>query len=205
MLPFCEPMADDEPGGSSEPLRAKLRNTRLIQPLLHGDGCVGLSGVYSVVNAIRLVLADKRNPGATAMDELLTAGLRFMDGRLTPARAATSGLRVSLWRQLAEALTDRTRHRHRVLVFAERIYVDNGIDRMVAWSSIEENIRARRAVLLLTRGGRYTVVNGYTPSSLLLFDSGWSYWISKRATGVPGDCAGARHIIYPSSFMTVRA
>lgn len=205
MLRFCEPLTDEDVGGPSIPIRAKLPNASRIQALVHGDGCLGHSGIYSVVNGIRLVLAHNRGLQAPAMDELVAAGLRFMDGRLSPERAAASGLRVGLWRQLAEALTDHTRERHRMLVFVERIYLDNNVDRASTWSAVEESIRLHRAVLLLMRGGRYTVISGYTPSSLLLFDSAWSCWISKRATGVPGDSDGARHIIYPSSLLALRA
>lgn len=184
--------------------RWKLPNARLIDPLWHGDQCTGLSGLYSVVNGIRLVLAHKCQFSDRELHELFAAGLRFMDGRMTPRRAVTCGLRVNAWRRLAEALTDRTRERHEVLLFADRLFVSER-SRSAAWAAIEHGIEAHRAVLMLMRGGRYTVVSGYTPSSLLLFDSDGAWWISKQVTGVPGDCVGVRHLVYPSSFLTIRA
>jgi hypothetical protein len=110
-----------------------------------------------------------------------------------------------MWRALAEAMTHHVRERHRALVFADRVYADPATDHLSAVSVIEQNVRSYRAVLVLMRGGRYTVISGYTPSSLLLFDSNWSCWISKRATGVPLDCDGARHVIHPTSLLTLRA
>lgn len=202
---ILKPLIDEEVSGPLEPDRFKLPNPSGIQPLYHGDGCVGLSGLYSMINGIRLVLADRCDFDGPAVHSLLTTGLRFMDGRLTPTRATTSGLRVGMWKQLAEAMTEHTRQRHRVLIFAERIHVGPGVDRTEALSLIEQNIRAYRAVLLLMGGGRYTVINGYTPSSLLLFDSAWSSWISKRITDVPTDGERGRHVIYPSSLLALRA
>lgn len=205
MFESAGPLFDENAGGLVVRERSRLPNRSLIEPLTHGDGCVGLSGLFSIANGIRLVLADRCLFDGPAVHDLLNTGLRFMDGRLTPTQVATSGLRAAMWRQLAEAMTAQVRFRHRALVFAERVYVDGSADRSAGWAVIEQNVRARRAVLLLMRGGRYTVVSGYTPSSLLLFDSGWAQWIRKHATGVPGDASGARHIIYPSSFMVMRA
>ena len=195
----------EEVRGPLHPDRFRLPNAPLIQPLFHGDDCVGLSGVYSIINAIRLVLAHRHEFDGPGLHELLTASFRFMDGRLSPTRTVTSGLRVSIWRALAEAMTHHVRERHRALVFADRVYADPATDRLSAVSMIEQNVRSYRAVLVLMRGGRYTVISGYTPSSLLLFDSNWSCWISKRVTGVPHDCEGSRHVIHPTSLLTLRA
>lgn len=194
----------DEPGEITQPRRSKLPNARLVDPLWHGDQCEGLSGLYSIVNGIRLALAHKHQFDGAELHGLMVAGLRFVDGRLTPERAVTCGLRIGLWRRMAEALTHRTRDRRRVLLYLEPVFVP-AHDRTAAWEAIEKAIDCWRPLLMLMRGGRYTVVCGYTTSSLLLFDSSGAYWISKRATGVPGDCHGARHIVYPASFLALRA
>ncbi|HUE79667.1 MAG TPA: hypothetical protein VMN38_08550 [Sphingomicrobium sp.] len=184
--------------------RFKLPNARLLSPLWHGDECVGLSGLYSVVNGIRLALAHKHQFSGPELHALITAGLRFMDGRLTPQRAVACGLRVQLWRRLVEALASRTSHRSRLFVCVDRVFV-RPQGRAAAWAAVEEQIDAWRPVLTLMQGGRYSVVSGYTDASFLLFDSSGACWISKRVTGVPGDCEGARHVIYPTSFLALRA
>lgn len=194
----------DEPDGKPQVRRSKLPNARLLSPLWHGDQCEGLSGLYAIVNGIRLALAHKHQFDGPELHALIASGLRFMDGRLTPERAITSGLRIQLWRRMAEALADRTHERQRVPLFVEQVFAQPQ-GRSAAWAAIEREIDGWRPVLTLMRGGRYSVVSGYTDSSLLLFDSGGACWISKRVTGVPGDCDGARHIVYPASFLALRA
>jgi hypothetical protein len=198
-----EPSRDEFDEG--QPIRRfKLPNARLLSPLWHGDQCDGLSGLYAVVNGIRLVLAHKHQFNGPELHGLMIAGLRFMEGRLTPERAVASGLRIQLFRRLAEALAERARQQYRLLVFVERVFAQSE-GRPAAWGAVERQIDAWRPVLTLMRGGRYSVISGYTGSSLLLFDSGGACWLSKRNTGVPGDCDGARHILYPASFLALRA
>jgi len=185
------------------PPRAKLTNARLVTPLWHGDGCTGLSGLYAIINGIRLVLAHKHQCTAADVHTLLVAGLRFMDGRLSPQRCFGGGIRVQLWRSLADAMVEaailRTGHRMRL----ERLHVEDPWSKDSAFLTLENAIRRLRVVMLLCRGGQYTVVSGVTAASLLLFDSGGACWIVKRACGVPHACEGARHVIYPASFMTL--
>lgn len=185
--------------------RVRLRNARLVSPLWHGDSCVGLSGLYAIINAVRLVLAGKCHLSSAEVHALLVAGLRFLDGRLSPQQCFASGLRVQLWCQLAAAMvevaTDRTRSR----ITVERLYPTQPSCRQAAFESLEAAIFKLRVPMMLRQGGRYTVVSGVTPLSLLLFDSGGACWVTKRLTGVPGDCEGARHVIYPSSFLALVA
>ena len=60
-----------------------------------------------------------------------------------------------------------------------------------------------RVPLLLCRGGHFTAVSGVTAASLILFDSGGSYWVRKQACGVPGNGEELRHMIYPASFLAL--
>ena len=66
-------------------------------------------------------------------------------------------------------------------------------------------IEAKRPLLGLFRGGRYTVLSGFTKSSLLLFDSGGAHWVSKRSTGVLTDTEGAKHVLCPASLISLRS
>lgn len=201
--------ADFEHGGagrgeSGSPSKAKLAAVKLIEPLQHGALSPGLSGLYSIVNAIRLTLAHKHHFSNRELADMVSAGLRFMEGRLSPERAVTCGLPSGLWLRLTEALIDRTRRRTCAFLLTERVFVPYG-DRTTMWSAIELEILRGRPMLMMMQGGRYTVVSGFTPTSLLLFDSGGGSWIAKAATGVPRDCLGAKHVTYPGSFLTIRA
>lgn len=196
-------------GGSSGDVApsppARLTNARLVSPLEHGDGCVGLSGVFAIINGVRLALAHKHHFTGPEVHALMAAGFGFLDARLTARRCFMSGLRVELWRRLADAMVQASWRRtgHRLVV--ERLYVDHAFDRGAALAELEQAIRRMRVPLILCRGGHYTVVSGVTPSSVLLFDSGGACWLAKRVCGVPGDCTGARHVIYPASFLALVA
>ncbi|WP_223276753.1 hypothetical protein [Sphingomonas daechungensis] len=78
-------------------------------------------------------------------------------------------------------------------------------DRGDAFNVIHQTVLERRAMLLLMRGGRYSVIKGYSPSSFSLFDSGGSWWMMKNVTGVCGDSGDARHVFYPATFLAMSA
>lgn len=190
--------------GVAENLRRfKLRNARLISPLWHGDGCTGLSGLYAIINGIRLALADRHLFTGAEVHSLMAAGLRFMDGRLSPRQCVATGLRVNIWRRLADAMVEAASRRTGIRMRLERLYSPEPWNRQAAFEALEEEIVRMRVPLMLCRGGRYTVVSGVTDSSVLLFDSGGAFWLAKRACGVPADCDGARHVIYPASFLAL--
>jgi hypothetical protein len=194
----------DDFDSEAVPRRTKLRNARLVSPLWQGDGCVGLSGLYAIVNGIRLTLAHKHVMNAIEVHELLVAGMRFLSSRLTPQQALLSGLRVTLWRGLAEAMTEMARRQFGDWIWVERLYPTE-LGRDAAFATLEDAVLRIRAPMMLCRGGHYTIMSGFTPSSLLLFDSGGACRITRQLTGVPGDCDGARHVIYPNSFLALVA
>jgi len=184
------------------PEHCKLGNAKLLAPLYFGDGCVGHSGLYAIINGIRLAIADRHVLTGPELDAVMRSGLRFMSGRLTPEQATLCGLRVSLWRQLAHAMAEATLRRTGLLVRAERLFVaERGTQ--AAFDTIEQAILSWRVPMLLFRGGHYSVVSGFTRSSLLLFDSSGACSIRKSVCGVAGECEKARHILYPGSFLAI--
>lgn len=198
---LAAPWAESET--TADTVNAKLPNTALIAPLWQGEACVGLSGLYAIVNAIRLGLADRRPLNAKEVERLFAAGLRFTNGRLTPEQATVCGLRVSAWRGMAEALVEHTRRTTGVRLVIERLMVPVWADRLAAFATLREALLRLRVPMMLMRAGHYTVVSGITGSSLLLFDSAAACWVSQRVCGVPGDCDAARHLIYPASFLAL--
>ena len=197
-----------EGGGQTEaappPVGRKLKPAKLLWPLYHGDNCTGLSGLYAILNAIRLAIAYKHSLTDPELYRIMRAGLRFLEGRVTPTQLIGSGLRVNLWRTMAEAMTEVTLREAGAWVRIERVFV-SGPGTRAAFDAIEDAIERLRPVMMLCRGGRYTVVSGFTTSSLLLFDSAGSCWIKKHVCGVPGDFDSARHVLYPASFLAVSA
>ena len=195
-------------GSSDQPAprltSARLANASLVEPLLHGDGMDGLSGLYAIINAIQVAVAHNKILTAYEIHTLMRAGFDFLSGRLTPLQAFQSGCRVSVWRGLARAMVEVSRIRLGAHLRVERLLVGDR-SRAAAFEAIEQAIAQWRPVLMLCRGGRYTVVSGSTPSSLLLFDSGGSRWMAKHACGAWSDNENARHILYPGSFMALSA
>lgn len=200
-----------EQEGSVEPDAApgfrplKHPNAGSVTPLWLGDGCEGLSGLYAAVNGIRLALAHEHRFTAAEVHFLMRAGLRFLDGRLTPQQCVLNGLRLQLWRGLVEGLVEATRQRTGLRLAAERIHVDGQASRSAAFEALDGALRTFRVPLILSRNGHYTVVSGTTAASVLLFDSRGGCWIGKRVCGVPGDSAALRHRIYPASFIALSA
>lgn len=188
--------------GTFAPEHARLTGASLISPLWHPEGCAGMSGVYAVINAIQLALAGRHAFTSAELYALTSAGLRFMSGRLTPQQAVLAGLRVSLWRALAQAMVAVARRQTGVSLALERqLVLEAGCRAML--DAIEQCVIHLHVPMMLCRGGHYTVVKGFTPASLLLLDSGGACWMAKRSCGVPGDCDGARHVLYPGSLLAI--
>ena len=190
-------------GAAPDLLAAKLTNTHLVEPLAIGDALVGLSGLYAIINAIRLAVAHKRHLTEGEVYMLMAVAFDFVSGRLTPKQAFQSGCRLSLWRAMAAAIIEAARQRLRLNLGVEQLCLECS-SREQAFLVIQAAIERWQPVLMLCRGGRYTVVSGFTPASLLLFDSD-ACWLSKHACGVPGDSESARHLLIPGSLTALQA
>ncbi len=71
-------------------------------PLYCGDHAVGLTGVYSVVNAMKLIMAETTPIQPSEEGYLLELGWRFLGDRI--AIMPSKGLRMSVVIRLAEAM-----------------------------------------------------------------------------------------------------
>jgi len=198
-------------GGSSETgaapvvIAAKLAAASRIEPLQYGDDLTGLSAIYAVTNAVRLGIGPYRQLTAGEVHTLIAAGFEFLSARLTPSQVFHAGCRVSVWRSMSQAMVEAARQRLGINLAIERVIVEPRQSRLALFAAIEQSILHWRPVAMLCRGGRYTVVSGFTPSSLLLFDGAGACWLSKHACGVPGDAENARHLLLPGSLMALRA
>lgn len=186
------------------PQHGRIKATRLITPLYQGDH-VGLSGLYAILNAFRLALAPTRLLNMEETRQLATAGIRYIEAHGQLSHAMLGGIRLSLWRRLAEALRD-----HAAFKLNAHIHIDQPFRYGPAFTAgqllrvLETMVQRQTPVIILRRGGRYTIVSGYTPLSLILFDSFGQWWIKRESCGVKGD-ANVRHRLYSASLMTVIA
>lgn len=199
---------DEEDGGGAAgialaPSAVRHPNTGLVAPLWQGDGCAGLSGLYACLNGVRLTLAHKRQLTCPELDALMRAGLRFLDGRLTPQQCVVNGLRVQLWRRLVAAVLEAAYYRLGTRILLEPVPCPHIGDREAAFDALQQAVSTFRVPLLLCRGGHFTAVCGVTPASLILFDSHGAWSVRRQACGVRGDGEALRHVIYPSSFLAM--
>lgn len=184
--------------------KGRLKAAKLIAPLNQGDLCDGLSGLYAILNALRLALALKRPLASVEVDAIFRIGMRFIELRGSLARCTHSGIRQELWRRLAEALLSCTEDRLGVRLFLEQPFRHStSLGAEGALRFLEQMVTQQKATMMLLRGGRYTVVSGFTADSLLLFDSCGSRWVRRRCCGLIAEAPRVRHSFCPSSFITV--
>lgn len=72
------------------------------------------------------------------------------------------------------------------------------------YTTLERLIVGRHVVLSLFAGAHYSVIRGYTPASLLLFDSGERCWMSRKCISVAGSLVSSRHRIVPAATIALR-
>jgi hypothetical protein len=189
---ICSP--DDWPDASR-------LNANGVTPLRHGDHLVGLSGVYAALNGIRLVSARHHAWTDRCEQQLLATAWNWLAsrGEIRPDR----GIRVGQWQRLVDALTFAFSRKQGQLIEVIQPWRLRSPDRLEFFATIERLIVSRHAVLSMFTGAHYTVIRGYTPMSLVLFDSGYCEWIKKTSTDVNGDWPTSRHRIVPSATLAL--
>ena len=147
-------------------------------PLYCGDHAIGLTGFYSVVNAMKLLLAEVKPLQPSEERMLLEVGWRFMSGReeMTPQK----GTRSNTLSRLAEAMSFALLRRRGAWVHCKRFEHPQVCSKSMS-TVLERSVVAKRAVLVLLGGGHYTVLRGYTSASWLLFDAMGRLWMQRSS------------------------
>lgn len=144
-------------------------------PLYCGDHAIGLTAVYSVVNAIKLLVAETTPLQPSEERYCLEQGWRFLSGRV--AMTPDKGLRVHLVSRLAEAMSFAFGRRRQISVRCDPI--DPPLSVEPTRDFLERCVVARRVVLILLGGAHYTVLRGYTSGSWLVFDATGRHWMQR--------------------------
>ena len=156
----------------SIPAAYSLPGVRLVKPAVQGD-YDGLCGLYCLINAVRLVLAPHRELKHEEVRTLFAAGVGFLTSRGALPNAVHSCVTERDWPKLAarivevtEAIAGRPIHLDRPLLPARETC-------QAALSRLDGLIASSKAACVFLRGRtrHYTVISGYTPASLMLFDS----------------------------------
>lgn len=163
---------------------------------------MGLSATLAAVNGLRLVLAGHYELTQTDEQNLLESAWRWrMDrGGVLPHR----GDRQGEWLRMVEGLCLVFARRHGQFIRVMQPWRKDSLTRDEFYSAIERLVVGRHVILILFAGGHYSVVRGYTPSSLLLFDSAEQSWVKRACIRLAGSSVGAKHRIAPTSTLTLR-
>ena len=186
--------------------RGYVAAARTMEPLYQG-AFDGFCGLYAVINALRLALAAERPLSHAQCEALFRHGVRFLHAQDRLHRATSSGINVPWWRRLAAELVRAATTMVSVPVELERPLpgVTQPSWEQTLWS-VRTLIDLQAPVLTVLRGAyrHYSVVVGYTPTRLMLFDS-WGYaWINLAACSTTRCDPPARHRLDPGSIMALR-
>jgi hypothetical protein len=169
--------------------------------LWQGSYLRGLSGVFAAVNALRLIVTQEHRLTPREEEDLLATALRWREDR--GYSALSRGLRRSDWPRLLDALCERIRRRRGTHLRIAQPWRLQPPDREAFLIGIERLVVSQHVVAVLLSGANYSVVRGYTPLSVLLFDSGGRRWISRAAICLPGEGKRSRHHMVPAATLTL--
>lgn len=185
-----------KPAPLPAPLLAKLDNGRM-PPLQQGD-LDGLCGLYAAVNALRLVLAPVRQVRRPEALLWFRIGLESLGETGNLQDFVAHGIGPKDWLNLMESLTAfaSSRGDHHICVSQPLRHAARA-PRSQMYGAIEDAIVHGRAVLITLSGvhNHYTLVSGYSPSNLWLFDSGKLQKIGRAHCGTQRSSNKWRHRI----------
>lgn len=142
-----------------------------------GDCAPGFVGLYTVVNALDLLLANSKPLEPAEKKWLLDIGWRFLSDR-NPIRLWSS-VRLGTMVRMTDALCFALARRRSRFIGCHEIRLATIKLRPL---NIERFIVSRQSVIILLGDGQYSVLRGYTPESWLLFDCNGRSWIKRRAS-----------------------
>ena len=172
------------------PEEARL-STASIVPLWEGDHAIGNSGIYAAVNAIRLATLGHCQIGKRAQRDLLEMGWawRSQRGHTRPL----SGMRASDWARMFEALCFAVARSHGQFLTIVQPWRDVRPTDVEFFTTLERLIVSNHVVATLFAGAHFSIVRGYTQSSILLFDSGGRTSIRRTNVALTQTVNLARH------------
>lgn len=161
------------------PDACRLR-TNGVMPTFGGEYAPGLTGLYAVLNGLKLLVAEVAPLKPSDEQMLLEVGCNFMIGRevITPHR----GIRTHMLIRMAEAMAFALVRRRGDWVRSERVRFLEPYS-VGSRAILERTVLAKRVILVLLGRGHYSVLRGYTSESWLLFDATGRQWMLRRQNG----------------------
>lgn len=161
-----------------------LPGASLIEPVTQGD-LDGLCGLYCLINAIRVVMAPHRELKRAEVRAMFAAGVGFLARQGTLTETVHSCIGERDWPKLARRLVATAQNIVDRPLLLDRAQLSKDVATAEKISDIERMINAGKAPCVFFRGKsrHYSVISGYTPSSLKLFDSFGYHRVLRRSCG----------------------
>lgn len=177
----------------------------MIEPATQGD-YDGLCALYCIINAIRLVMAPRKELTREEVRALFTAGVRFLEQNGSLAEALHSCVSKKIWPKLAERIVATAQPMAQRSILLERPKLSKDAPIQDTFCRIERMIASGKAPCMFLRGKyrHYSVISGYTPASLRLFDSYGHRWVWRQSCGTTATPA-ALHRIHVQSIIALSA
>jgi len=139
-----------------------------------------LCGLYAIVNALRLAVPTSARESRT----LFEAGIAFLEDKGWLSAVLVEGMPTRQFVSLARYMFAEHQRRIGRSMVPERIAVGRGNRSAVEFAALEA-VTCGMPLLLLIDGplNHYSVLCGFTPSRLRLFDSYGYQWLSRRHCG----------------------
>jgi hypothetical protein len=178
---------------------------RVLQPLRQGQ-LDGLCGLYALVNAIRVAAAAHGWRDRVHAPALFRAGVAALEARGCLAEVIARGLDDATLMVLSRLLLAQAGSmlgrvlERRWIVSSDCRAFDSGR----ALQAIRREIRVGHPVLAVLSRTHCTVVVGFTPTRLMLFDSAGRRWIARCRCELDHDRATKRYRLSPATALAVR-
>ena len=186
-----------EPANSS---KIEIVSRHQLEPYRQG-ALDGLCGLYGVINALRLAVADHVPLSKAQSKELFTAGVKFLHCKQCFDEAAVTGLKARRRLALARHLAKLVSATHCPVVverpdYAAWVSID---DDVFGW--IEQSLSDGKPVMAALMGGlnHFTVIAGSNATRLELFDSDGLRFVRKSSCGLKS----GRHRIPPKGLLRI--
>lgn len=185
--------------------RTMLPGAALCSPFEQGD-LDNLCGLYAAVNALCVTSAPTRLLRPAEAQQLLHAGVSYLQRRGWLADALLHGMALHRQRAVtqhvglaASRMTGFTISGRPILPARSRLSADASLD------LIASRLAAGSAVIACLENTlwHYTVISGMSASRLYLFDSAGLRWIERRSFGVSGKRSQVRHCVSLASLIEV--
>jgi hypothetical protein len=164
--------------------------------------------IYAIINGLRLVLAPIAPLADEECERLFRFGVRLLAERDELVACAQDGLELPSYQIVAHAMANHVGQHSRALVGVEQLFAsDDGVSLVDLVDATKTAIGRHKVVLVSLAGtyDHYTVVCGYSPTRLRLFDSYGYAWINIAACDVATSSAAARDRIDAASLLAFSA